>query len=127
MPFMYLDANLLVPTSRYEVQPIIGPHYLKLTPDGRQLVVCVCLPSLPVPLSKHSTHSLQDYFVQAGSISILNTPADYKVQYIDILPNGGLSFNRFIDFQSIFPQYGGAKPHSSVIVDLTNPYYPLWY
>ncbi|KAF7197044.1 hypothetical protein HII31_01469 [Pseudocercospora fuligena] len=92
----------------YEQQPLIGPHYLKLTPDERALVVT-------------------DYFVQTNGIGIIDTPADYKVQYIDILPNGGLYFNRTIDFQSIFPQYGGAKPHSSVIFDLSDPWHPRWY
>ncbi|KXT13241.1 hypothetical protein AC579_1739 [Pseudocercospora musae] len=60
----------------------------------------------------------RDYFVQTNGIGIIDTPADYKVQYIDILPNGGLS---------IFPQYGGAKPHSSVIFDLSDPWHPRWY
>ncbi|SMR54873.1 unnamed protein product [Zymoseptoria tritici ST99CH_3D1] len=91
-----------------EVQPTVGPHYLKLTPDEKALVVC-------------------DYFVQTGSIGIINTDADYKVLYIDVLPNGGLSFNRTIDTAALFPQYGGAKPHSVVVYDLTDPENPLWY
>lgn len=53
-------------------------------------------------------------------ISVLNTPGDYKAHWIDILPNGGLSFNRTVDFEAIFTKdRGGARPHSSVIFDLT--------
>ncbi|PPJ60664.1 hypothetical protein CBER1_11235 [Cercospora berteroae] len=93
----------------YEIQPVVGAHYLKLTPDQRNLVVC-------------------DYFVQVGPIGVVNTPADYRILYIDILPNGALSFGRSIDFASIFADtYGGAKPHSVVIFDLTDPWYPQWY
>lgn len=61
-------------------------------------------------------------------ISIVNTPGDYKGHWIDILPNGGLSFNRTIDFESIFTRdRGGARPHSSVIFDLTDPENPKYY
>ena len=57
----------------------------------------------------------------------MNTAADYKVLYIDILPNGALHFNRSIDFQGIFENYyGGAKPHSVVLFDLTDPQHPKW-
>lgn len=89
------------------VQPIVGPHFLKITPDQKHVVVT-------------------DYFVQTGDIGILNTPSDYKAQYIDILPNGDLSFNRSINFQQVFANRGGAKPHSTVVYDLTDPSNPKW-
>ncbi|KAI9167929.1 selenium-binding protein [Paramyrothecium foliicola] len=114
-----------------EIQPIIGPHYVKLSPDKKNLLVT-------------------GYFVQAGDISVLNTPGDYKAHWIDVLPNGALSFNRTIDFERIFTQSrGGAvsdsfyddghcplkqtlispcqRPHSSVIFDLTDPQNPKYY
>ena len=91
-----------------EDQPTIGPHYIKVTPDQKHLVVT-------------------DYFVQTGDIGIINTPADYKALYIDLLPNGALSFNRSIDFQRNFANRGGAKPHSSIVFDLTDPNHPYYY
>ncbi|KAK0717934.1 hypothetical protein B0T26DRAFT_855133 [Lasiosphaeria miniovina] len=92
-----------------EKQPIIGPHYVKISPDKKNLLVT-------------------GYFVQAGDISVLNTPGDYKAHWIDILPNGSLSFNRTIDFNHIFTtSRGGARPHSSVIFDLTDPTKPKYY
>ena len=91
-----------------EDQPTIGPHYIKVTPDQKHLVVT-------------------DYFVQTGDIGIINTPADYKALYIDLLPNGALSFNRSIDFQREFANRGGAKPHSSIVFDLTDPSHPYYY
>ncbi|KAJ0387896.1 hypothetical protein COL922a_001448 [Colletotrichum nupharicola] len=92
-----------------ETQPIIGPHYVKISPDKKNLLVT-------------------GYFVQGGDISIVNTPGDYEGHWIDILPNGGLSFNRTIDFESIFTRdRGGARPHSSVIFDLTDPENPKYY
>ncbi|KAI9665811.1 MAG: hypothetical protein M1821_003745 [Bathelium mastoideum] len=90
-----------------EDQPITGPHYVKVTPDQQHLVVT-------------------DYFLQTGDIGLINTPADYKAQYIDINPDGSLSFNRSIDFQKDFENRGGAKPHSSVIYDLSDPSDPKW-
>ncbi|KAH6674223.1 hypothetical protein B0J14DRAFT_589553 [Halenospora varia] len=89
-------------------QPTIGPHYIKVTPDQKHIVVT-------------------DYFLQLGDIGIINTPADYKALYIDILPNGGLSFNRSIDFTGPYANRGGAKPHSSVVFDLTDPENPKYY
>lgn len=89
-------------------QPIIGPHYVKVTPDQKHLVVT-------------------DYFVQTGDIGVINTPADFKAQYIDILNDGSLSFNRSIDFQREFANRGGAKPHSAVVFDLTDPAHPYYY
>lgn len=62
-------------------------------------------------------HELNTYLLYLG---IINTDADYKVLYIDVLPNGGLSFNRTIDTAALFPQYGGAKPHSVYVV-LSSP------
>jgi hypothetical protein len=59
-----------------------------------------------------------DYFVQTGQIGIVNTPADFKAQWIDILPDGSLSQ---------FPERGGAWPHSAVIFDLTDPKKPYYY
>lgn len=91
-----------------EVQPTIGPHYIKVTPDQKHIVVT-------------------DYFVQTGDIGIINTPADYKALYIDINPDGSLHFDRFIDFQQQFANRGGAKPHSSVVFDLTDPDHPYYY
>lgn len=70
---------------------------------------------------------MTDYFVQTGDIGILNTPADYKAQYIDILDNGALHFNRSIDFPADFTNRGGAKPHSAVVFDLTDPKHPYYY
>ncbi|KAI1074571.1 hypothetical protein F5B20DRAFT_563219 [Whalleya microplaca] len=78
-----------------EDQPLIGPHYIKLTPDQKNLVVT-------------------DYFVQTGEIGVINTPADYKAQYIDVLQDGSLSFNRTIDFSRDFTNRGGGRPHSAV-------------
>jgi len=92
-----------------ETQPIIGPHYVKISPDGKNLLVT-------------------GYFVQAGDISVLNTPADYKGHWIDILEDGSLSFNRTIDFENVFTRTrGGARPHSVVIFDLTDPEKPVFY
>ncbi|KAL9946549.1 hypothetical protein ACHAQF_005672 [Verticillium nonalfalfae] len=92
-----------------ETQPIIGPHYVKISPDKKNLLVT-------------------GYFVQAGDISIVNTPGDYKAHWIDINYDGSLSFNRTVDFESIFTRdRGGARPHSSVIYDLTDPENPKYY
>ncbi|KAJ5330621.1 hypothetical protein N7476_000404 [Penicillium atrosanguineum] len=91
-----------------EDQPTVGPHYVKVTPDQKHLVVT-------------------DYFVQTGEIGIINTPADFKVLYIDINDDGSLSFNRSIDFSKEFANRGGAKPHSSVIFDLSDPDHPHYY
>jgi hypothetical protein len=102
-------SNPVLLTDPNEVQPIIGPHYVKISPDKKNLIVT-------------------GYFVQAGDISVLNTPGDYKVHWIDILPNGALSFNRTVDFENIFTtSRGGARPHSSVIFDLTDPNAPVYY
>jgi hypothetical protein len=98
-----------------QTQPIVGPHYVKISPDKKNLLVT-------------------GYFIQPGEISIVNTPGDYKGHWIDILPNGGLSFNRTINFEQIFTgranewnNRGGARPHSSVIFDLTDPQNPKYY
>jgi hypothetical protein len=91
-----------------EVQPTIGPHYCKVTPDQEHLVCC-------------------DYFVQAGDISVLNTPADFKVLYIDLNSDGSMEFGRSINFEQEFTNRGGARPHSSVIFDLTDPENPKYY
>jgi hypothetical protein len=89
-------------------QPTIGPHYVKVAPDQKHLLVT-------------------DYFVQTGDIGVINTPADYKGLYIDILNDGSLSFNRSIDFQREFANRGGAKPHSVVVFDLTDAANPKYY
>lgn len=91
-----------------EVQPTIGPHYIKVTPDQKHIVVT-------------------DYFVQTGAIGLINTPADYKALYIDINPDGSLHFNRSIDFTGPYTNRGGAKPHSAVVFDLTDPANPYYY
>lgn len=47
---------------------------------------------------------------------MLNTPGDYKAHWIDILPDGSLSFNRTVDFEAIFTKdRGGARPHSRFV------------
>ncbi|KAF2465069.1 uncharacterized protein BDR25DRAFT_240865 [Lindgomyces ingoldianus] len=89
-------------------QGIVGPHYVKVSPDKKNLLVT-------------------DYFVQTGDIGVVNTPADFKAQWIDILPDGSLHFNRSINFPTEFANRGGAKPHSSVIFDLTDPSNPKYY
>lgn len=81
------------------------PHSLRVTPDQKHLVAL-------------------GYFVQEGEVGILNTPADYKVHYIDIGSNGALHFNRTIPFQTEFANRGGARPHFSVIADFTDPNNP---
>ncbi|PSN59536.1 hypothetical protein BS50DRAFT_614531 [Corynespora cassiicola Philippines] len=91
-----------------EDQGIVGPHYVKVSPDKKNLLVT-------------------DYFVQAGDISVVNTPADYKAQWIDINEDGSLSFNRSIDFEKIYTNRGGARPHSAVIFDLSDPENPKYY
>ncbi|KAK1138540.1 hypothetical protein N8T08_002426 [Aspergillus melleus] len=91
-----------------ENQPTVGPHYVKVTPDQKHLVVT-------------------DYFVQTGDIGLINTPADFKTLYIDLNDDGSLQFNRSIDFNKEFPERGGGKPHSSVVFDLTDPENPYYY
>ncbi|KAG7001344.1 56kda selenium binding protein (SBP56) [Physcia stellaris] len=90
------------------IQPTIGPHYIKVTPDQKHIVVT-------------------DYFVQTGQIGLINTPADFKALYIDINPDGSLHFNRSIDFTGPYTNRGGAKPHSAVVFDLTDPNNPYYY
>lgn len=115
-----------------EDQPIIGPHYVKISPAKKNLLVAgyfvqagdVKLNPVSYPKSVICTMET-DYTAQ---ISVLNTPADYKGHWIDILPVGSLSFNRTIDFESIFMRdRGGARPHSSVIFDLTDADHPKYY
>ena len=65
--------------------------------------------------------------MQTGEIGIINTPADFKALYIDINHDGSLSFNRSIDFSKEFANRGGAKPHSSVVFDLSDPDHPYYY
>lgn len=91
-----------------EVHPIVGPHYIKVTPDQKHIVVT-------------------DYFVQTGEIGIVNVPADFKAQYIDINDDGSISFNRSINFSQEFENRGGGKPHSALVFDLTDPENPLYY
>lgn len=92
-----------------ETQPIIGPHYVKISPDKKNLLVL-------------------GYFVQAGDISVLNTPADFKAHWLDIEADGSVRFNRTIDFEKEFSlSRGGARPHSVVIFDLTDPEKPVYY
>ncbi|KAF3922229.1 hypothetical protein ABW20_dc0100179 [Dactylellina cionopaga] len=88
-----------------EVQPIIGVHSLRVSPDQKNLVAL-------------------GYFVQQNDIGLINTPADFKAHYIDIQPDGSLQFGRTIDFQTEFANRGGGKPHFSVVVDLTDPAHP---
>ncbi|PMD35098.1 hypothetical protein L207DRAFT_638544 [Hyaloscypha variabilis F] len=112
-----LDISDLINVVRLDdpntVQPTIGPHYIKITPDQQHIVVT-------------------DYFVQTGDIGLINTPADFRALYIDINTDGSLHFNRSIDFEQQFSRggitnRGGAKPHSSVVFDLTDPAHPIYY
>ncbi|PMD62146.1 uncharacterized protein K444DRAFT_525706 [Hyaloscypha bicolor E] len=94
------------------IQPTIGPHYIKVTPDQKHIIV-------------------NDYFLQTGDNGLVNTPADYRALYIDINPDGSLHFNRSIDFVQQFSRggindRGGAKPHSTVVFDLTDPAHPYY-
>jgi hypothetical protein len=110
-----------------ETQPIIGPHYVKISPDKKNLLVTgYFVQAGDVSFSPASSDlTLHTYFPQ---ISVLNTPGNYKGHWIDILPNGALSFNRTIDFNAIFTRdRGGAHPHSSVIFDLSDPANPIYY
>jgi hypothetical protein len=91
-----------------EDQPTIGPHYIKVAPDQKHIVVT-------------------DYFVQTGDIGVINTPADFKALYIDINEDGSLGFNRSIDFTREFANRGGSKPHSAVVFDFTDPKNPIYY
>ncbi|KAL9621689.1 MAG: hypothetical protein Q9160_003942 [Pyrenula sp. 1 TL-2023] len=106
-----LDISDLTRPSRLDdptaPQPITGPHYVKVTPDQKHLVVT-------------------DYFLQTGDVGLINTPADYKAQYIDINADGSLAFNRSIDFQRQFANRGGARPHSAVVFDLSEAGGPRW-
>ena len=127
-----------------ETQPIIGPHYLKISPDRKNLVVTgyfvqagdvSCSPLFLNYLLRNQMFCWRfdsrvntATFCPSPQISILNTPGDYKVHYIDILPSGALSFNRTLDFENIFSKdRGGARPHSSVIFDLSDPENPKYY
>ncbi|CAP61176.1 uncharacterized protein PODANS_3_1330 [Podospora anserina S mat+] len=92
-----------------ETQPIIGPHYVKISPDKKNLLVL-------------------GYFVQAGDISVVNTPGDYKAHWLDLDANGKFSWNKTIDFEREFATTrGGARPHSVVIYDLSDPTDPKYY
>ena len=129
-----------------EDQPSIGPHYISECPCFPKLIaphpqpfslvqlftyhpkyifLTEALKTEVTPDQKHIV--VTDYFVQTGDIGIVNTPADFKALYIDIAPNGGLNFNRSIDFQREFGNRGGAKPHSAVVFDLTDPAKPYYY
>ena len=65
--------------------------------------------------------------MQGGQIALINTPADYKALYIDIADDGSLNFNRTIDFEALYADRGGARPHSVVVFDLTDPANPIYY
>ena len=77
------------------------------------------------PDQKHIV--VTDYFVQTGEIGIVNVPADFKAQYIDINDDGSISFNRSINFSQEFENRGGGKPHSALVFDLTDPENPQYY
>lgn len=117
-----------------ETQPIIGPHYVKISPDKKNLLVTgyfVQAGDVSHPLYRRSARSIlvtESDTNDEKQISVLNTPGDYKGHWIDILPDGSLSFNRTVDFEAIFTRdRGGARPHSSVIFDLTDPEHPKYY
>jgi WD40 repeat protein len=82
------------------VHPTIGPHFIKITPDQKHVIIV-------------------DYFLQTGEIGIVNTPADFKIHYADINNDGSLEFNRTISFSEQFPERGGGKvsfiPRMSVL------------
>lgn len=67
------------------VHPTIGPHFIKITPDQKHVIIV-------------------DYFLQTGDIGIVNTPSDYKIHYADINPDGSLEFDRTISFSEQFPE-----------------------
>lgn len=87
--------------------PVIGPHFLSISPDQKQLIVT-------------------DYFVRTGDIGILNTNGNYFAHVIDIDSNGALNFSRAIDFVAPFKDRAGGRPHSSVFYDLSDPANPQW-
>jgi hypothetical protein len=109
-----------------EVHPTIGPHFIKITPDQKHVIIV-------------------DYFLQTGDIGIVNTPADFKIHYADINANGSLTFGRTISFSEQFPERkptsicinlhtptnlyagGGGKPHSVSIFDLSDPANPKYF
>ncbi len=90
-----------------ENQPAVGPHYVKVTPDQKNLVVI-------------------DYFLQTGDIGLVNVPGDYRVLYIDLNADGSMRFNRSIDVNKKFASRGGARPHACVVFDLTDPENPRY-
>lgn len=70
-----------------DVHPTIGPHFIKIAPDQKHVVII-------------------DYFLQTGEIGIVNTPSDFKIHYADIADDGSLIFNRTISFSEQFPERG---------------------
>ena len=54
-------------------------------------------------------------------------PGDFKALYADIGDDGRLDFKRSIDFAKDFESEGGAKPHSVVFFDLTDPEHPKYW
>jgi selenium-binding protein 1 len=87
-----------------EQQPIVGPHYVKVSPDQKNLAVT-------------------DYFVETGQIGNLNTVGDYKGLWIDINHDGSLSFNRSINFSQQFGQGGpGGYRNGAKVSSQTFPY-----
>lgn len=71
--------------SEDDVHPTIGPHFIKIAPDQKHVVIV-------------------DYFLQTGEIGIVNTVADYKIHYADIQEDGTLKFGRTISFSEQFPE-----------------------
>jgi len=67
------------------VHPTIGPHFIKITPDQKHVIII-------------------DYFLQTGDIGIVNTPSDFKVHYADIQKDGSLKFGRTISFAEQFSE-----------------------
>ncbi|KAI5804655.1 hypothetical protein DFH27DRAFT_594647 [Peziza echinospora] len=103
-------ANVVRLDNPGDVHPVIGPHCVRVTPDQTHAVVL-------------------GYFVQQGDVGVLNTPADYKVHYVQRdEATGGLRWEteRTIDFAREFAARGGAKPHFAVVGDFTDPERPRW-
>lgn len=70
------------------------------------------------PAAKHLI--ICDYFVQQDDIGIINTAVDCKVHQLKIEDNGSLTFDKDIDFVKPFEKRSRGRPHSVVIVDVTN-------
>ena len=84
-------------------QPVLGPHYITLTPDESHLVIA-------------------DYFLQEGSGGVVNAPADYIVWVVPIIKRGpkkgdlDYANGKQLDFKTLFPS-GVAHPHGVKVIE----------